>query len=139
MEARFQTLTVGMQRNPGASEATLARLQAQARTAVPDDYLTFLGWSNGAEGWIGPNYIAFFPAEAVAENAWAGYVYEEFLPGLWLIGGDGGEAYFAFDTRSQPMPIVVFHGDDMEFEGLVTMAPSFAAFVEFLATEDWIK
>jgi hypothetical protein len=138
MDDRWPEFFGRMSRNPGAAEEAIARLQAAARVPVPDDYLAFLRWCNGAEGEIGPNYIRFDAAEDVANREYGGYVFEEFVPGLWFIGGDGAEALFAFDTRRQPMPIVATHHDDLDLETLVTVAPSFSAFLELLASEDWI-
>jgi hypothetical protein len=139
MNQRFEVLAGGMGRNPSATEEALTRLQAQAQVPLPADYLAFLRWNNGVEGEIGPNYIAFYSAEDVAENGYAGYVYQDSVPGLWFIGGEGGAALLAFDTRTHPMPIVVTHTDELELAGLVTMAVSCGALLERLAIEDWIE
>jgi hypothetical protein len=42
---------------PPASSVALSELASAAATPLPDDYLAFLGFANGAEGWIGKNYV----------------------------------------------------------------------------------
>jgi hypothetical protein len=136
MEDVFRRLTYGMVVLPGATEPALRALQAEARTELPDDYIAFLRWSNGAEGEIGPNYIVIWSAEEIEQDP---YPWEEVIPGILFITSDGAEAVFGFDTRVHPMPIVISHQDDLDLSGLVLLAPSFSAFLTFLAQHDWTE
>ncbi|HNO79909.1 MAG TPA: SMI1/KNR4 family protein [Phycisphaerae bacterium] len=133
---KWQIWTGEMTTSAGATQQALRTLQGKARVELPEDYLDFLGWSNGAEGDIGPNFIQIWPTERIAANP---YPFEEFVPGLLFMASDGGAALFGFDTRAQPMPIVVTHSDDLILDTLVTVAPSFSAFLEFLTNHDWIE
>lgn len=119
----------------GASDDAIEELRTKARVSLPDDYLAFLRWSNGAEGEIGPNYLRISSAEDVAEDP---YPFADYVPGLLFIGSDGGEALFAFDTRSDPMPIVITHTDDLDGM-LVQLGASFSDFLDVMARIDWIE
>jgi hypothetical protein len=136
LEERFRQLTREMQTKPGATEVILQNLQAKARVALPDDYLAFLRWSNGADGDIGDNYIQIWSAQDIASDP---YPYEDLEPNILFVAGDGGAALFGFDTRVQPMRVVLTHHLDLGDELLIPIAPSFMAFLEFLSTRSWIE
>lgn len=119
---------------PGANEKALNELQRAVRIELPADYVAFLRWSNGMHGDIGRNYVDISSAEEITSDP---YPFEEFVPGLLFIAGDGGAALFGFDTRVHPMPIVITHHDDLDLQNLVVAAVSFTAFLEFLTNEDW--
>lgn len=135
MRERFRLLGPDLLPEVGATDAALTRLETQATIVLPADYLAFMRWSDGIEGKIGPNYVAFWPAGEIASNP---YRYAEFVPGLLFFGGDGGAALFGFDTRVAPMQIGVIHADDLEPSSWVIIAPSFFDFWQLLATRDWI-
>ncbi|MBI3964739.1 MAG: SMI1/KNR4 family protein [Chloroflexi bacterium] len=132
--AHFEALTERMSLESFASEADLRDLRDSAAVDLPEDYLAFLRWSNGAEGEIGPNYVQIWSADQIYRDP---YPYGDELPGILFFAGDGGEAAFGFDTRIQPMPVVVTHYDDLDADTLVPIAPTFTAFLEFLASNDW--
>jgi cell wall assembly regulator SMI1 len=133
-EGLFQTLTSAMETAPGATEDKLQQLQASLPRSLPDDYLAFLRWSDGAEGVIGPNYIQLWAVETVSAMV---HAHEEFVPGLLFIASDGGAGLFAYDLRQATMPIVITHTDDLDLATLVPLAPSFGSFLEFLVRQDW--
>lgn len=65
----------------------------------PPSYEDFLRCSNGLEGFIDNNaYIRLWSAEDLIKNN-QGYATAEFVPGLFLIGSDGGDEAFALDIR----------------------------------------
>jgi hypothetical protein len=136
VEDYFGKLVRAMSKQPGATESALSTLEEQARVGLPNDYLAFLRWRNGAEGAIGPNYLVILSAEEIAEDP---YPWEAFVPDVFFIASDGGEALFGFDTRIRPMPIVITHQDDLDPAGFVAIAASFTAFLEFLSEHDWIE
>lgn len=134
LETLFKRWTGKMRVNPRANEKALGELQRAVRIELPADYLAFLRWTNGADGDIGTNYVQVWSAEEITSDP---YPFEEFVPGLLFIAGDGAAALFGFDSRMHPMPIVITHRDDLDLEDLVVAAPSFTAFLEFLATQSW--
>lgn len=133
-EALYKRWTRKMTVQPGANETALDALRRAVRIELPADYVAFLRWGNGAHGDIGKNYVEIWPAEEITSDP---YPFEEFVPELLFIGGDGGAAMFGYDTRLEPMPIVIIHRDDLELENVVIAASSFTAFLEFLTNEDW--
>jgi hypothetical protein len=118
----------------GASEESVV---AATRVApeLPGDYLAFLRASDGAEGWIGENYVQIMPARQAAETTQG---FSKFVPGLFFFASDGAEALFAFDMRSKDRAVVITHTDDLDFDGLVRAADSFTAFLRFLHRTKWI-
>jgi hypothetical protein len=88
-------------RKPGAGSEAVAAMTAQLGQSLPDDYLAFLESSNGAEGWIGENYVQFYSAQEVAEHG-----RHEAYPKYVFIGSDGGGEGFAYDMSVDPPPIV---------------------------------
>jgi hypothetical protein len=89
-----------------ASREDIAALSASVGQALPDDYVSFVQKADGAEGWVGDDYIALWPVqEVIATNEELAVATH--APDLLLIGTDGGGEAFAFDLRSAPWPIVM--------------------------------
>ena len=86
----------GWNSNKGANLNDIDIAQKQLHIAFPDDYLEFLKWSNGGEGYIGENYISFWKVEDLAalnvEYQIQKYLSEKFLG----IGTDGGGICYGF-------------------------------------------
>jgi len=122
-------------RGPATQEDVQAAVSAATRP-LPDDYLAFLQVSNGAEGWVGENYLQIASARDAADTTTA---FAEFVPGLFFFAGDGAAGLFAFDLRDDVRRVVITHTDDLNFEGLVYAAESFTAFLRFLERTDWSK
>jgi hypothetical protein len=83
--------TAGWTRRPPATEATIQALTANCDFELPEEHLSFLRYSNGGEGFLcmEPWYFQLCPAEEViAYNQ--RYNVEEFLPGWFAIGSNGG-------------------------------------------------
>ena len=120
-------------RNPGAPEDIQFALSAAARP-LPEDYLAFLRASDGAEGWIGKNYLQVAGARSAAETTMA---FAQWVPGLFFFASDGAEGLFAFDLRDDGRRVAITHTDDLELEGLVYAAESFTTFLGFLQHTDW--
>ncbi len=102
--------------------------------ALPDDYVTFLRASDGAEGWIGENFVQIAPARQAAETTEA---FANFVAGLFFFAGDGAAGLFAFDLRNDDRRIVITHADDLNLQGLVYAAGSFTEFLVFLDRTNW--
>jgi hypothetical protein len=122
-------------RDPGTPEDVQLALSAAARS-LPEDCLAFLRASDGAEGWIGENYVQVARARSAAQTTTA---FAQWVPGLLFFASDGAEGLFAFDLRDDARRVAITHTDDLELEGLVYAAESFTAFLGFLEHTDWSK
>lgn len=112
-----------------ASHTCLTKLTEAFGGRLPRDYLDLLEHSNGLEGFIGKNYLSFWPAENVIKFG----VYDA-LPFLIFIGSNGAGEGFAFDTRQAGMPIVNVPFIAMEEQLIRVLGRSIFDFVERLAT-----
>jgi hypothetical protein len=120
-------------RAPASEEDVQAALSVAAG-ALPGDYLAFLRMSDGAEGWVGKNYLQVAPARSAAGTTTA---FAQWVPGLYFFASDGAEGLFAFDLRDGARRVAITHTDDLDFEGLVYAAASFTVFLGFLEHTDW--
>ena len=119
----------------GASPDALAALRDAAPAKLPEAYLRLLESSNGGEGPLPlqPLNFCLDSAEEAASNALEG-TFEEFFPGLFVIGSNGGGEAIALDFRGgEPWPVVYFDmtNSDIE-ESVVTLAPCFEAFAPLI-------
>lgn len=92
----------------------------------PDDYAAFMRTTDGGEGMVGDNYVAFWSASELVEYN-RGYV-AEYAPNLVIFGSDGGGEAFAFDRSTQPPSIVM-----VPFIGLDSPVPQCQTFSDFIA------
>jgi len=116
----------------GAKEIDIAGAEAALQWTLPLDYKTFLGRSNGGEGFVGQNYLILWASEELAQfnNE---YEVQDYAPGLILFGSDGGGEGYAFDMRTTPAPIVQVPFIGMDLKYARTMAANFDEFVTKLA------
>src|SRR5262249_39128701 len=99
--------TAGWTRRPPASEAVIEALTATCDFELPAEYLSFLRYSNGGEGFlcIEPWYFRLCSAEDVIEYN-RGYNVEEFLHGWFAIGSSGGGEMLVIRKRDgSPCPV----------------------------------
>jgi hypothetical protein len=116
--------------NPPASTADIERFEEESRFKLPRDYAEFMQLSNGGGGFIGPNaYIILWQLGDLAEMNKAYHV-EEYAPGLFIFGSDGGGEAFAFDARTSALPIVSVPFVGMELSRARVIAPTFGGFLE---------
>jgi len=119
-------------KHAGATQASLARLEEALGLQLPGSYLDLMRRSSGVEGFVAEDrYLMLWPVEQIAELN-EGCSVAEFAPGLLLIGSDGAEIGYAFDTRFEPMPVkrVPFVG--MSHEEAKTVARTFEGFLDYL-------
>lgn len=102
---------------------------------APSDYCEFLRQSNGAEGFIGDNYLIVFPVEEVESINQAASI-ERYAPGLTIFASDGGGKSYAFDRRKKPIVVVEFYDMDIGDEEPMFLADSFTSFLARLARGD---
>ena len=118
----------------GATPEGMEKLQQTIGHRLPSSYVDLMNLTNGIEGFVGNvKYLMLWPVEEQAELN-EGYGAKEFAPGLWLIGSNGGDAGYAFDTRRHPMPIMEVPFLDMSSEDAKEIAPNFEGLIDYLQT-----
>ena len=124
--------------NPNCSAQTTSMPEPpeEIRTRVPEDYMCFLRETNGGEGFVGDNYIILWTIEDLLVLN-RSYMVDEYAPGLFLFGTDGGGEGFAFDTRSEARPIVSVPFVGMDLSLIRPIAPSFDEFLQALYKGLW--
>ena len=86
----------GWNSNKGANLNDIGIAQKQLHIAFSEDYLEFLKWSNGGEGYIGENYISFWKVEDL-EVLNREYQIQTYLSKGYLeISTDGGGICYGF-------------------------------------------
>lgn len=104
--ADIESVLSGCTLNDPASESAIAALEMAVGFKLPETYCALMRRSSGIEGFVGGGcYIALWPVEQIVELNDA-YGVSEFAPGLVFFGSNGGEAGFAFDTRTEGLPII---------------------------------
>jgi hypothetical protein len=84
----------------GAPQGAIDKLLESLGSRLPDEYLDFLRFSNGAAGPVGKNgFVSLYAAEEIPRLN-EDYGVSKFAPGLVLIGSNGGGEAFAIDTRN---------------------------------------
>jgi hypothetical protein len=117
----------GFSKQPGVSTAEVELALSSAGIELPTDYLSLLRFANGCEGFLGDEYLRFYPADQLISlnNA---FCTQEFLPGRFIFGSNGGGEAWAFDIRIKPaavlkMPFIPMHD---------RYSHSFGTFEEFI-------
>ncbi len=123
--------------NPASPEA-LEALRRAAGIDLPDDYLAFLAISNGGEAPLGiePGYVVIDSAEDATSQKLQ-RTFEEFFPGFFVFGGNGGGELFAFDHRgSKPWPVVMIDMTNIDLkESVVRVADDFSQLAQQMGVE----
>lgn len=119
--------------NLPASPSAINDLKKNNQRRIPSGYSQFLEIANGGEGFIGNVYLILWRAEELLEMNVA-YETDEYAPGLFLFGSNGGGEAFAFDGRSDVVSIgsVPFVG--MNLSLFRPLAVDFQEFLQKLAT-----
>lgn len=126
-ERWFQMLNLESPADPGA----IVAFEVEAGFALPSGYAHFLKKSNGGWGEIGEHYAQLWGVEELLKMN-AGYQVEEYAPGLFLFGSDGGGEAFAFDRQRPGLPIVMVPFIPLRRDEAVDIAPTFDEFLERL-------
>ena len=99
MESKLENFIKNLSCNTPASQIAITDFEKYSNFKLPKDYVEFLKETNGGEGFVGENsYVIFWPLEKLLEYNKA-YNVQEYAPGLFLIGSDGGGEAYAFDMR----------------------------------------
>jgi SMI1 / KNR4 family (SUKH-1) len=113
--------------NSAASREAIEQVQAKLDFCLPKSYIDFLLASDGGEGFIGQSYLVLWKADELI-NMNAAYHVAEFAPTLFLIGSDGGDEAFGFDTRSEVCTVVSVPFVGMDLQLAKVVAPDFGTF-----------
>jgi hypothetical protein len=114
--------------NPPASEVMIRQFEAESGLRLDEGYRSFLLQSNGGEGFIGSLYLILWRVEELLEFCKA-YRVEEYAPGLFLFGSDGGGDAFAFDLRNSESSVVLVPFVGMDLTLVDRLADNFLAFL----------
>ena len=131
MQTRIDDLIAKMKLQSGASSEQLCGVELKLGVVFPHEYKNFMLRSNGAEGDIGNSYLALWSIEEIIPLN-ESYAVNEFAPGLLIFGSDGDGTAYAFDTRSESMPIVAVEFIGMNLNEVVLCGRTFHGFLEFL-------
>jgi hypothetical protein len=124
---RFQTT------RPASSDE-IGAFEHEAAITLPSEYREFLRFTDGGEGFIGPNSYAMLWKINDLLQFNKEYAVAEYAPGLLLFGSNGGGEAFAFDLRAEgrnPVVSVPFIG--MDLRDALPLAETFDGFLEHLA------
>ncbi len=123
---------------PGASPKALDALRAGAGIELPKEYFDLLAFSNGGEGplSVAPYNFCLDSAEDALKYKVA-KTYEEFFPGFFVFGSNGGGEYIAFDVRGgKPWPVVAIDMTNINlWESVVFIAKDFRSFLALVGVE----
>lgn len=110
----------------------LRTIEAELRIEFPADYRQFIGDNDGLDADFGGSYLALWKLDdLVSLNI--GYEMTDTLPGLVIIGSDGGGEAIAFDFRQTPPPVVLVNFVSAGWDDAVVQAKTFS---EFMADRD---
>lgn len=123
--------TYGLELNPPVEENRVRKVEIELGVKFPSDYKEFISFSNGAEGSIGENYLILWSIDEIIELNEA-YGVNDFANGLVLFGSDGGDAAFAFDTRTKESHIVTVPFIGMDLEAVKNCSKTFNGFLQYL-------
>ena len=118
---------IGWNSNKGKNLNDIGIVEKQLHIAFPEDYLEFLKWSNGGEGYVGENYISFWKVEDLAALN-AEYQIQKYLSEKFLgIGTDGGGICYGFYLEKE-FPIFKCPLGDLDTNGITIVANSIKDF-----------
>lgn len=119
--------------NPSVDDDALARFASESHFVLPPEYVRFLRRANGGEGFVGTAYVILWRVEELVKFNQE-YQADEYAPGLFLFGSNGGGEAFAFDSRVPGKPIVSVPFVGMELDEAVPVGENFDGFLHTLST-----
>lgn len=132
MVADMRRFLDGLNRRPGATDAAIVESEKQLGLKLPAEYVEFLKFADGGEGFVGKNaYVMLWSGEELASMNQS-YEVQNYAPGLLIFGSNGGGEAYGFDTRTPQWPIVQVPFVGMDWGDAKPMGGSFSAFLEHL-------
>jgi len=105
-------------------EPAVREFEAKLGIQLPDDYVTFLVTiGNGGNDCLGEGFVQLWRLEEVT------WLDETYAPGALQFASDGGNEAYAFDTRSEPMSVVMIPLIGYGWDDAVLIG-SFTEFIE---------
>lgn len=135
MDEKLKSILRNFSFEKNVSTKALQCLEGMKEFCLPGDYISFMRATNGGEGFVGSSYLILWKAEEL-ETLNEEYGVEQYAPGLFLFGSNGGGEAFGFDTREKPYEIIQipFVGMDLRYSRKI--AESFLVFLEKLVEND---
>jgi hypothetical protein len=128
-------LLAEVERHPGVSLTDLDALRDFSPDHLPEDYMSFLQWSDGAEGYAGGGaYVRLWSARDVIRFNRA-YQVPEFIPGLLLFGTDASVMGYGLDWSTNEVRCVEIELAALDREYVHEMAESFTGLIRLLASD----
>ncbi len=102
----WQALTAELDSGRPPADELVRRVLSSLPLPPPADYVAFIKRANGAEGPVGAEgYLQLWRLEELCELN-REYQVEQFAPGLFLFGSDGGGEAYGFLQRDHSVQIV---------------------------------
>jgi hypothetical protein len=97
----------------------------------PNEYLQFMGYSNGGEGYIGENYLYLWKIENI-EQLNKDYNIQKYLGvNCYGFGSNGGGQCFCFDNKNGNRIIKSYLGD-LDYNEAKVVANTFYELIDIL-------
>ena len=118
---------IGWNSNKGTNLNDIGIVEKQLHIAFPEDYLEFLKWSNGGEGYIGKNYVSLWKVEDLEVLNREYQIQTYLLKGYLGIGTDGGGICYGFCLEKE-FAIFKCPLGDLDTNGITIVANSIKDF-----------
>ena len=92
---------IGWNSNKETNLNDISIVEERLHIVFPEDYLEFLKWSNGGEGYIGKNYVSLWKVEDLEVLNREYQIQTYLLKGYLGIGTDGGGICYGFCLEKQ--------------------------------------
>ncbi|OOF46311.1 SMI1/KNR4 family protein [Rodentibacter trehalosifermentans] len=89
-------------------------LELKSHINLPDDYISFLTFHNGGEGFVQEQYLILWKAEELIEFN-HDYEVREYVDNLFLIGSNGGGEAIGYDLDTMDIVMIPFIGMDRKY------------------------
>jgi hypothetical protein len=116
-------------KNNPPDQKSLKEFSSKVNFKLPQGYLEFMSNSNGAEGQLASSYFILWSIDELFDLN-EQYHVDEFAPGFFIIGSDGGDTAFAIDKRTGELYDMPFVG--MSREEATLRARDFPGLLETL-------
>jgi hypothetical protein len=129
MNPRLKALIQDLEARPPVDVELLRQAAADTGVALPEDYLEFMGATNGAVGDVGSTWIELWPIDEILHAAAYG---DSPYECVFLFAGDGANTIYGFDARASNE---IVEGDwiGVSREQLIRHGRSFTDFLSRLA------
>ena len=121
--------------NSPANRQAIDKFESDSHFKLPKDYEQFLERMNGGEGFVGEAYLSLWRVEELLQRN-KDYEVDEYTPGFFIFGSDGGGESFGFDLRSDLKEVVCIPFIGSGWEDAVRIASTFTEFLE-VVSKSW--